>query len=408
MAQKLRGIDAASQEIGCRPEVFAGIYRQLGKHSFEYSVDIDKRERLPALKKTFHVGEDFLDIVDGLRAIDEVIRFLNFGHGDRIGHAIVLGIDVENWYQKKNHMISLAVQDYLDNLAWLYHALTHYSISIPNIGGLKERINSDFEYWFRLVYRNHMHEDCLQSIVKKAQNYYDENPSEGSHLYHVHTFHFDIMDYYRAWSLRGDDPSCYCEGFFKKPNGPIANLLRERCKINDSFPIRYEERYVAEYSILNYYYQFDGNIRREGAKEINVRISKEYILGVTAVQAQMRALLARKGVSIECNPTSNVLISGFRSYDMHPIFQLYNRGLCAENCENSDCEQLDVSINTDDRGVFYTDLEMEYALLANAFEKMDDNAGNRRFKKSDVYRWIDNIRKMGLNQSFLNGDDGQE
>ena len=28
------------------------------------------------LKMTYHAGEDFLDLTDGLRAIDEVIRFL--------------------------------------------------------------------------------------------------------------------------------------------------------------------------------------------------------------------------------------------------------------------------------------------------------------------------------------------
>lgn len=30
------------------------------------------------LKMTYHAGEDFLDLTDGLRAIDEVIRFVDF------------------------------------------------------------------------------------------------------------------------------------------------------------------------------------------------------------------------------------------------------------------------------------------------------------------------------------------
>lgn len=31
------------------------------------------------LRLTYHVGEDFLDIVDGLRAIDEVLLFVGWG-----------------------------------------------------------------------------------------------------------------------------------------------------------------------------------------------------------------------------------------------------------------------------------------------------------------------------------------
>lgn len=50
---------------------------------------------------TYHVGEEWKDVADGLRAIDEAILFLNMGNGDRLGHATVLGIDIEDWYQKK-------------------------------------------------------------------------------------------------------------------------------------------------------------------------------------------------------------------------------------------------------------------------------------------------------------------
>ena len=78
--------------------------------------------------KTYHAGEDFLDVVDGLRAIDEAIRFLNLDCGDRIGHALALGVNVAEWYQGKGCQISLSTQDHLDNIAWMYHALKRYKI----------------------------------------------------------------------------------------------------------------------------------------------------------------------------------------------------------------------------------------------------------------------------------------
>ena len=64
--------------------------------------------------------------------------------------------------------------------------------------------------------------------------------------------------------------------------------------------------------------------------------------------------------------------------------------------------QLQVSINTDDAGVFYTSLEMEYALLASSVEQLKGADDKPRFKKQDVYTWIDHIRVMGNEQSFQN------
>lgn len=398
-AQRVLGIDAASQEIGCRPEAFATVYRMLGENTVQYGGYLQEAARLPALRKTYHVGEDFLDIVDGLRAIDEVIHFLGFDCGDRFGHAIVLGIDVEAWYETKHYSISTTVQDYLDNLAWFYHALVHYSIS--GMDSLKERIIADFEYWFRIVYRNNILDETRINIMKRARADYDKS-KEDHGLYHVHDCHFDIMDHYRAWSLRGDDPSCYKSGYFRRPDVASEFVPSERCKVNNSFPIQFNDRYVPEYSLLNYFYQYDGRIRNQGKQRIRVSISKEYVQGVKAVQIQMRYMLARRGISIETNPTSNVLISSFREYENHPILSFYNRGLPVDEKEEADCAQIQVSINTDDSGVFYTDLEMEYALLAHSVENIKDSNGRLRFKKNDVYTWIDNIRRMGIDQSFRN------
>ncbi|MCM1026290.1 MAG: hypothetical protein NC432_07625 [Roseburia sp.] len=61
IASKILGIDACAQEIGCRPEVFAPIFRFLSGHIVE---DIPGIQKVPQLKMTYHVGEDFLDIVD--------------------------------------------------------------------------------------------------------------------------------------------------------------------------------------------------------------------------------------------------------------------------------------------------------------------------------------------------------
>ena len=135
------------QEIGCRPEVFAVVFRFLAEHVTE---EVVGAEKVPQLKMTYHVGEDFLDVVDGLRAVDEAIYFLNLQCGDRIGHGTVLGIDVKKWYALKQYTIVLPQQDYLDNVVWLYHKLIEYGLQ--KFDHLKEALLREFDFYFSQVY----------------------------------------------------------------------------------------------------------------------------------------------------------------------------------------------------------------------------------------------------------------
>jgi len=112
----------------------------------------------------------------------------------------------------------------------------------------------------------------------------------------------------------------------------------------------------------------------------------------------MQRVIAQKGIAIETNPSSNALIGTFKRYDKHPILNWYNIGLELGN--EMDIPQIQVSINTDDQGVFATYIENEYAYLALALEKVKDEHGNQKYNKTLIYKWLDNIREMGLRQSF--------
>ena len=118
----------------------------------------------------------------------------------------------------------------------------------------------------------------------------------------------------------------------------------------------------------------------------------------------MQELVAAKGISIECNPSSNYLIGTFHEYKKHPIRRFYNKELTSDEKELNDCAQLSVSINTDDQGVFYTSLENEYALMTLALEKARDEDGNHKYNRMKIYDWINAIRKMGLIQSFKSAE----
>ena len=61
---------------------------------------------------------------------------------------------------------------------------------------------------------------------------------------------------------------------------------------------------------------------------------------------------------------------------------------------------LSVSINTDDLGVFDTTLENEYAMLAAALSNVREN-GKGIYTTDSIYQYLENIRQMGLVQSFF-------
>jgi hypothetical protein len=84
-ASLIKGIDAASSEFSARPEVFAQAFRYLKDHKLSGKYDHLREEIVEnKLYATFHAGEDFYDIVDGLRTIDESIKFLKYCQGDRL------------------------------------------------------------------------------------------------------------------------------------------------------------------------------------------------------------------------------------------------------------------------------------------------------------------------------------
>lgn len=355
---RTRGIDACNNENFARPEAFAQAFRFLNNFSASNILGRNLSQIPYVINMTYHVGEDFPDILDGLRAIDEAILFCNLNNRSRIGHGVALGLDADWYYAKKTRLIFTS-QSFLDNISWLYAKCIEYDIVIET--SYFSKINAEFQNVFRNVY------------VKNRM--------------------VDINEYHEAWKLRGDNPYLYKDGVYKKqPQISRYDYFKENRRIPQE--VRTDDK-VAE---LYYAYHFDEQVRKRGKQKYIYTIDCKYIHLVKEVQKKMQFDLARKGIMIECNPTSNYMISQLSKYEDHPIIKFYNYEL--SKVEDINCAQLCVSINTDDQGVFDTSLENEYALMAYALEYAKDSDGNYLYTASEVYKWIDSIRKMGLQQVF--------
>ena len=392
ISNRIIGIDAASSEIGVRPEVFAQAYRYLKRYSYEdEDVMIRNTARNP-LGFTYHVGEDYLDIADGLRAVDEVMKFLRFGRGDRLGHSLVLGVNAEEYYKKKKCRIVLCKHDYLDNIVWLLNQIKTYNIQVPLslINELEDK------YWrlYSEIYVDSAKNELLPPSV-----------------------------YFQAWQLRGDDPKLYSdmeleaeqeaskisstnhkelqkEIFLKKLRHFQPLTFWERCGFNEGAEfttarnnIKAVEAYIR--------YHFDPGVKARGNEKEEFKISNEYIKMISLLQAAMRMEIAERHIAIETNPTSNKKIGTFKKYVDHPITKFYNQDLELDYEKVRSCPQISVSINTDDLGVFDTNLENEYALMAIAMEKEKDENGAPLYCSRNIYNWLEAIRQMGEEQRFI-------
>lgn len=321
------GMDACGDEIHARPEAFAVAYRYLKGQGIE--------------NLTYHAGEDFYDLIDGLRAIDELLLFLDYGQGNRIGHALSLGLDAKHFYESK-HMTILAPRQYvLDNIVWLLkRGQSTYGVA------LEKEIDTL------------LHSYCVD-LYKLIYN--DDN--------------FNIDEYWNAYLLRANDP------LLNKKDSEPSSYAYYAISSNPIIPDKPDDKVNALYNL----YLYDKSVRLLGDVPFEIKY-KEWIIDVaTTIQEKMRKQLIEKGVSVECAPTSNLYIGQFNRYDEHPMLVM--------SPVKAHDEQMCISINTDDSGILATSLYAEYSLIALSLIK----SGH---EEKEVFEYIDHIRENSNNQRF--------
>lgn len=317
---KIVGIDAAGAEIDCSPAVFGQIYRYA---------------RLRGITNlTYHVGEDFYDLCDGLKAIDDAIRFLHLGDGSRLGHAIALGISAQKYYERRGYQTIMSRQRLLDTLTWIYKTIA------LNVGQMSKRFSVKLE-------------------------------NKMSELYKEIGFHvlFDIDTYYMSMMLRSDnlDPidqySCWRRASLCK------DLLCTKARENQNAIALCHEFLTSK------------EVWEKGNAIETYTYLPEIVDIASTLQVHLQYIVLDKGIAIETNPSSNVVIGPIDEYREHTIHQFVKNGIIA-------------SINTDDKGIFSTSLYNEYSLYASSAMLMG-------VSDADIIKRIKKIRINAENSRFL-------
>ncbi|MCX0380734.1 adenosine deaminase [Clostridium perfringens] len=367
------GVDAASKELEANPFVFKKAYKYLRSNKSMKSNSNIRTAFVRNIGFTYHIGEEFRDIISGLRHIDELIEEFEFESGDRLGHCIVLGIDIDKW-SETNSVVYMKAEDYLDNLLWEWRLYTNTRDfkDIENIHYLENRIFEVIEYIFGF--------------------------SEG----------ISIRDLYRAYKRKiSRDNNCniYVEENIKSSldKCKISRHTKEKFKISvknnidyldKDYDFRDEDCEIVKqlqnveiewkpylvYKALNCKY-----FLKELDKPVKINIDKETIEKSKKIQNYMKKKISDRQIVLELNPTSNIYIGEFKSFKDYHIL----------NLSSPKKENVIITINTDDPVIFNTKINNEYSLI------YDIMMSTGEYESKEIIDWLDKIRLNGLEYSFI-------
>ncbi|AYH06026.1 antiviral RADAR system adenosine deaminase RdrB [Pectobacterium parmentieri] len=367
----VRGYDVAGNENELPIEIFSPVLRVLraAKHRGGMSMST----RLPRPFITVHSGEDYSHLLSGLRAMDEAVEFCQLREGDRLGHGLALGIDVNHWAHRQRRAYLTAGQ-HLDNMVWAYHQavqLSQHTVEhIPVMHELRDKIH----HWSQLLYNDVCTPNLLYRAWLLRRNWPDyedmqsditnfsEWAPDGGWL-----LSSDVVDAHKArvfW-LR------YLDSGIEK-NSPFNRIISVNCQPDS------------------------GELFSSQISDNEDTLSQGEVRLYEAIQDFLMEKYSRLGLVVEACPTSNIYIGRLEKYHEHPLFrwnppqpewlkpgEKFNRyGLRSG--------PLAVCINTDDSALMPTTIANEHRLMRETAIQCY-NIGSWM-----ADRWIDSIRQKGI------------
>lgn len=333
---KIRGIDAASSELDAPPEVFAITYRFLRNNGFTHF--------------TYHAGEDFYHIIDGLRAIYEAIEFCDLKKNDRIGHAVATGIDAELWLNIVGTTMQISRGLHLDNLTFVYHLL-----NTAKITGIEN---------FNLLCKN-----IENRILSLSKDIYNND--------------YSVNEIVNAWLLR---KFCPLHMF----NDDLNLLKLSGAYDKNEIKLLRDNNYhnIADKKHVELYKKYhDKSFSSAYNKIIEIdTVGLVDIETIKKLQLLLLKFMAKKEIVIETLPTSNIRI-GF-----HKNFSTYHIKNWIKFKEDKHPIP-EIVVGSDDTGIFATNIFNEYA---NIYCSLIDDGKSH----SEVISLLKKLNKNSLKFKF--------
>ncbi|WBA15491.1 antiviral RADAR system adenosine deaminase RdrB [Salinivibrio proteolyticus] len=393
-----RGLDVAGNENDLKVEWFAPIIRWL-RRGLVSRPDGEKASQ--GFHLSIHTGEDYAHPVSGMRHIDETVKFCEMRDGDRLGHALALGIVPRTWIERQGEMV-LPIDEHLDNLVWMWHYATmlsgHISLANQVLPILERRIA---RFW------------------KKIAALYDESvfaASESSTetLKAQESLSVSPDTLYRAWWLRRNCHYRLAQLIDDSPRSaqeiqalPDICLLKSKGITKKEVEVYYSRhRYISNAKqmplvvVSRSRESFAHITKPSNQNKFNIHYDTDTDAEIDFMEALQDFLMDqydREGLIIETNPTSNVYIARLEKHSEHPIFRWHppdEATLQAGGLHNKYGLRRGpsrVMINTDDPGIMPTTLRTEFLLLREASIELG-------IGRTVAERWLEELRVYGIEQ----------
>ncbi|WP_241646260.1 adenosine deaminase [Rosenbergiella metrosideri] len=299
----VRGVDAAANEMHAPPELFGPLFRVLAKSGIAHF--------------TYHVGEDFLHLISGIRSIDDALRFLPLRNGDRLGHCTAIGITPSIWKRSLPSSLFTTKETRLLDLVFIWRELRSH----PDL----------------LRYAS----DAAIEAVRLAHEVFSLEEE------------ISITTLDQVFEIRGI--LAESEGLLGELNGP---LKPESLWLEEYEHARELARIAGMNRPLKLYKQWltSDNVLKQRAEYVEVALEDLPDEAVLSLQQAVMTKMASRNVAIECPPTSNTRISQYRDVSEHHIFRWM--GLPGEAIEGD--VPMSICLGSDDPGVFAADLKSEF------------------------------------------------
>ena len=297
MLQVIRALDIAGDEGEGPLWVMLPHLKRLK----DRSVNLAARTDVAPLRVTLHAGEDFRHLASGLRAIHEPFMWGLMERGDRLGHALALGLDAAQWCEQ-HPIVFLTRWERMLDLSWMIAALRRRLPGLSFRGG------------------HEMHAMVLDRLCDELRSRLRECALDQTENEMVDLVTQDLAD-----------PAV------------LSSLL----DLHET-PATNDRRFILEQRLRGgaiVQARLDAVVQVTTADECDLLVD----LGKALV-----GLLGQLQIVIELNPSSNLLIAGLEYPLDQPIFRLHP--LDGENPN-----ALPVTLNADDPLTFATNLADEFA-----------------------------------------------
>jgi hypothetical protein len=351
----LRGIDVCSLEMSVPLWVFLPLLRRLRRTSEAVSRALEPHGRIPPLQRTLHAGEDFRRLIEGLRFVHEPLEFNVLSVGDRVGHAISLGLRPERWAQSAL-WVEQPAEERLDDLLW---ELARYrDVEMPVDAARLEYVPGEIERLAHVIYG-----PALRAPHPDAPPV----PNGSSRP--------SLDELLRARRLRHDPDFLEGLGYpFLRRENPL---------------LRRESRQRGDTAVwLAWLYLTDFGVYARGRAPELVEVTDSEVRMLHQAQRFIRGAFSRLGITVEANPSSNMLV-GDLPLEEHPVFRLQP----LPGHEAPDGATVQVALGDDDPVTFASCLPDEFSHLFYTLIR-------KGVATQDALSWLDQVRRNGLRARF--------